>query len=347
LIKRTEGKNPMKSFKKSLGLAVAGILTVASLLPALGGIAAAAQITGRSVNISSALASASATYTFTFTVPTGTAVKSVGFQACTTGSGTCTTPSGFSVSGSTLASQPTGLGAASGWTASTATAGSLRILNAGNATAPSGAQTVVFSTVTNPSATNSTYYFRITSYSDAAWTTPLDTGTIATSTAGQVTVTATVDETLAFTLSSSTVALGSLSTGSTASGTSSMTASTNAASGYNVAVSGTTLTSGANTITALPSATASATNTKQFGINLVANTTPSVGTAISGSGTGAAQTGYATTNNFKFVSGDTVAAAAAATNSNTYTVSYIANIDGITSAGAYSTVLSYVATANY
>lgn len=337
----------MKAFKKSLFLALAGVLTIASALPYITATAAAAQITGRSVTIGSSQASVQTSYAFNFTVAGATAVKSASFTACTTASGTCTTPAGFTITGSTLASQPTGLGAASGWTANTATAGSLRILNASNSTAPTASQTVSFNTVTNPSTTNSTFFFRISTYSDSAWTTAIDTGTVATSTAGIVTVTATVDETLTFTLATSSVALGSLSSSSSASGTSNMTASTNATSGYNITVSGNTLQSGANQITALSSPTTSAIGSKQFGINLVANTTPSVGTAISGSGTGTAQTGYNSANNFKFASGDIVAASTGPTNANTYTVSYIANIDGITGAGAYSTNLNYVATANF
>lgn len=309
--------------------------------------ASAAQITNRSVAIGSSVASASTTYTFTFNRVSATPIQSVSFQACTTASGTCTTPSGFSVSSSTLPSQPTGLGAASGWTVSTATAGSLRLSNSSNSTAPSTTQTVYFGAVTNPSATNSTYFFRITTYSDASWSTPLDTGTIATSTAGQITVTATVDETLTFTLSSATAALGTLTTSGTGSATSTMTASTNAASGYAITVNGTTLTSGSNTITALSSPTASSVNNRQFGLNLVANTTPSVGSAVSGSGSGAAASGYNTSDSYKFVTGDTVASASAPTNSNTFTVSYIANIDGSTAAGSYSTVLTYIATANF
>jgi hypothetical protein len=239
------------------------------------------------------------------------------------------------------------MGTGSGWTVSTATAGSLRLTHASNSTAPSGSQTVYFGNVVNPSATNSTFYFRITTYSDSAWTTAIDTGTVATSTAGQITVTASVDETLTFTLASATAALGTLSTSSTGTATSSMTASTNGASGYSITVNGTTLTSGSNTITALSSGGTSSTNTKQFGLNLVANTTPSVGSAVSGSGTGAAASGYGTANNFRFVTGETVASATGPTNSNTFTVSYMANIDGSTAAGSYSTVLTYIATANF
>jgi len=187
----------------------------------------------------------------------------------------------------------------------------------------------------------------MTTYSTATWTTIIDTGTVAASTAGQITVTASVDETLTFTLASATVALGALSSAATGTGTSSMTVATNAGTGYSLTYSGTTLTSGTNTITALASPTASAVNGKQFGINLMNNTTPAIGTNTTGTGSGVPSTGYNTTNQFKFLTGDTIASASLPTNSNTYTTSYIANIDGATAAGAYSTVLTYVATANF
>ena len=311
-------------------------------------IASAAQITARKVTIGSSVASANTTYSFTFTVPSATVIKSAGFAACTTASGACTPAPGFSSASSTLTAQPTNLGDASGWTVDTNAAGSLRLTKTGNVAAPTGSQTVGFSSVTNPSATNSTFFMRITTYSDAAWTTAIDTGSVAVSTAGQITVTASVNETLTFTLANATVALGILSTSATGTGTSSMTVGTNAATGYSVNYSGTTLTSGANTITAMAAAAASTTNSKQFGINLMANTTPAVGSGVSGTGTGTAATGYNVADQFKFVvAGDVVASASAPTNDNVFTTSYIANIDAITAAGAYSTVLTYIATANF
>ncbi len=327
-----------------------GFSAIALLLAYYPNIAAAAPITSRTVTIGSSAASASTTYTFGFTVPSSTVIKSVGFAACTTASGTCTPVSGFSSSASTLAAQPSnldGAGTNTGWIVSTATSGELRLSKSTASVAPTGSQTVSFAGVVNPSTTNSTFFLRMTTYSDALWTTPIDTGTVAASTAGQVTVTANVDETLSFTLGSTTVALGTLSTAVTGTGTSSMTVSTNASNGYSLTYSGTTLTSGLNTITALASPTGSAVNSKQFGLNLMSNTTPAVGTGVSGTGTGTPATGYNTANLFKFNTGDTIASATLPTNSNTYTASYIANINGATAAGAYSTVLTYTATANF
>lgn len=347
-ITKTETPDTMSKTTVCIKRFAYGLSVIALVAVYYPNVVSAAQMTARSLTIGSSVPSATTTYVFAFTVPTATAIKSASFTACTTASGACTTPAGFSVTSSTLTAQPTNLGSASGWTVSTATAGSLRLANAANVTAPTGSQSVGFSSVVNPSATNATFFLRMSTFSDASWTTSIDAGTVASSTAGQITVTASVDETLSFTLASATVALGSLSTSATGSGSSSMTTSTNAGSGYSISVAGTTLTSGSNTITAIaPSASASTMNTKQFGINLMSNTTPAVGTATSGSGSGVPSAGYNTANQFKFTTGDTIASASVPTNSNTYTVSYIANIDGVTAPGAYSTILTYVATANF
>lgn len=337
-----------KTTNKLLHITSAVLLLVYSVLIAFAAPVSAAQITSRSLTLGSSAASTVTTYQFSFTVPTtGTIVKSIAADICTTASGTCTKPTGFANNSSTLASQPTGLGDATGWTVSTSTDGSLRASKTGNATTPSGSQSITWGNVTNPSATNSTFFARITTYSDASWTTAVDTGTVASSTAGQVTVSASVGETLSFTLAAQSVDLGTLTASSTGSGTSTMSAATNAGSGYSITVNGSTLTAGLNTITALAAKTASSQGSEQFGLNLKDNAAPNVGSEVSGSGSGAASTNYNTADQYRFVSGDTVASAAAATNTNTYTVSYIANVTASTEPGSYSTVLTYIATANF
>lgn len=327
----------------------AGISAVAVLSVLLLSIApvAAGQATSRKLTLGSSVASASTTYTFEFALPSATVLQSAEFQICTTASGACSTPAGFSNSSSTLASQPTNLGDASGWTVNTATSGSLRLSKSGNSAAPTGTTTVSFGNVTNPSATNSTFFARMTTYSNANWTGAVDTGTFAASTAGQVSVTASIDETLTFTLANQNVSLGTVTSGSTTgSGTSTMAASTNANSGYAITVSGSTLTSGSNQFTALATNAASNNTASQFGLNLKDNATPNVGSEASG-GSGAAATNYNLADSFRFVSGETVASASGASNTTTYTVSYIANASSTQPAGTYTTTLTYIATANF
>lgn len=323
----------------------------------------AGTITGRIITLSTSVASAAGVdYTLASSdLPTaGTPVKSVTVQFCTAPTGVCVAPAGISALVSTLASQPTGLGAVAGWTVNTAVANELRIGNAGNASNPAGAVNIPWSAVTNPSTTNTTFFGVITTYSAADFATgPLDTGTVALSTATQIQVSLSVLEILTFctgtsitgtncaTVAGSSVNLGDGSTTAASSGTSVMAASTNAATGYTITITGTTLTSGANTIAALAAQTGSNPGSSQFGINLKANTTPGVGTNVSGGGTGTATANYNTVDQFRFVSGDSVASVAVPTNANTFTISYIANIAGVTPPGNYITNMTYVATANF
>jgi hypothetical protein len=264
-------------------------------------------------------------------------------------------PSGLVTTSATLTAQ-TG---ATGFSIVNSTNGAPYITR--TAAAASGAVSYTLGSITNPTATNTTFYVRITTYASTDTTGgSTDTGTVAASTATQISVSATVDESLTFctgtsgiTSSScagatgSSVALGTITTSSTGSGTSQIGITTNAGSGYAVTVAGNTLTSGSNTITALASQTASTQGSSQFGINLKANTTPSVGSDPAGAGTANPTSNYNTANQFRFVSGDQVASSASADNFRLFTVSYIANVAGNTAAGSYSTTLTYVATATF
>lgn len=306
-----------RKFKKALLIIPILGLVVLPLVNALP--VGASPITGRAITLSNSAGGATGvTYTLTTAaLPSSTAVKSMKVQMCVT-IASCGTLTGFA-SSATLASQPTGLGATTSWSASAATTNELRITHATNTTAPSGPVTVSWTGVTNPTANNTTFYALITTYSDSAYTTPIDSGTVALSTASQIQVALAVYETLTFcagtsitgqncgTIAGNTVNLGTGSTTATQSGTSVMAASTNAGSGYSITVNGATLTSGANTITALPTGGTSSVGTKQFGLNLVSNATPSVGSAVSGTGTAAAVTNYGTANTFRFATGETIA----------------------------------------
>lgn len=361
------GKMNKSLIKKILSSSIKSLLVITLVLTPFiySHIAQAAQITGRKVTLSNSAGSASGVQydLVSDALPTtGTAVKSVSLTACTTASGACSTPSGFVNSSSTLVSQPTGLGSGSGWTVNTSTAGSLRIVNAANATTPSGAVAISWGNVTNPTATNTTYYLRMTTYSDSAWTTSIDSGVIAVSTATQIAVSASVDETLTFctgtsgiTSSScagatgSSVSLGTITPTTSGTGTSQIGATTNATTGYTITYNGATLTSGGNTITPIgATAAASSQGTEQFGINLKANTSPTTfGADPAGTGTAVPTTQYNTANSFAFVAGTptSIVAPTAADNFRLFTVSYLANVAGTTEPGTYTTTLTYVCTA--
>lgn len=155
-------------------------------------------------------------------------------------------------------------------------------------------------------------------------------------------------QTLTFSLGANSLNLGTLSSTAVVSSSHTLNVATNASGGMVVTVSGATLTSGANTITACATGCTSSIGSEQFGINLKDNVTPNVGLEASGTPPiGVAAAGYATVDNFRFVSGETIASSAGAINDTTFTVSYIVNIAAPTEAGSYTTTLTYVATATF
>ena len=189
-----------------LHLSVALGLIMTALLPSLiGRSALAAQMTSRSLTISSGKPSqTSVTYTYGFTTITSAAVQSIEFEACTTAVGTCTGPTGMTINAGTEASR-------SGWTNATtfarnATGGGgctpaanvLCLDRTQAASETAGARTLGWNTQTNPSTANSSFFVRITLYSDTGWTTSTDTGTVASAVVQTLTVNAAVAEILNF-----------------------------------------------------------------------------------------------------------------------------------------------------
>lgn len=166
----------------------------------------------------------------------------------------------------------------------------------------------------------------------------------------QVSVTATVDQSLTFSISDNTIEFGTLTpsddtfaddSGGNATEVEAhnLIVGTNAGQGYTLTLNGSTLTSGGFTISPIGSSnTASSVGTEQFGLRL---------TASGGSGTVSAP--YAASG-FAFDSAafpDEVASASGASANTTYSARYIANIASNTEAGAYSATLTYVAAANF
>ena len=152
---------------------------------------------------------------------------------------------------------------------------------------------------------------------------------------------------LSFAVNENFAPLGTLTTAGAATNETTFSVSTNAVDGYAVSVAGSTLTSiSGSHINALSDPANSDPGTEQFGINLVANSTPSVGDDPDG-GIGQAASGYSDINKFKYVSGSTVATASTYSKNTDFTISYLANISNQTVAGGYSTNITLIATAQF
>ena len=168
----------------------------------------------------------------------------------------------------------------------------------------------------------------------------------------QTGATTTDDPALTVSVDTSSVNLGALSTSITKTGTATFSVINYTSYGYIVQVLGGTPNNGGHSLTGLASPTASATNTEQFGINLKDNTAPDIGAEVqqipdNTFGFGVAATGYNTVDNFKYVSGDTIASAPKSSGKTIYTISYIANITNSTPGGSYSSNQTLVVIGTY
>jgi hypothetical protein len=121
---------------------------------------------------------------------------------------------------------------------------------------------------------------------------------------------------------------------------------TNAADGYSLRVSGSTMTSGGSIINAM-SGTAAVKGTSQFGINLRANAAPVIGQDPQGPGSATVTAGYNQPNQFRFNSGDVLASSTDPNDFKKFTISYIVDIPNGQAGGLYSTTLVYLCLANF
>jgi hypothetical protein len=204
--------------KRALLVLITLVMTGGGLAPLLSiGNVSAATVSQRSLQIGTAVISASTTYTYSFVPATSAAIQSLKFQACTAPVGTCTAPTGLSFSGAGST------GTVTGWTTNTNftkgagsnnCTGSASVLcasrTAATAESTTGSRSVAFTAVTNPDGTscatiNCTFFVRITTFSDTAYLTAVDSGVVASATTQTLTVNATVQENLTFCVGSTTV----------------------------------------------------------------------------------------------------------------------------------------------
>lgn len=340
-------KNLLKNYLVTASILVMGLLTSFPIQ--------AAELTPRLLKLGNSSPTSANPNQFTFTIATGASIGSISFQYCTTASGACMVPVGLNSTGASLSSQS----GATGFVINATTNGYPYITRAAaNIPAATVVSYTIFNVV-NPTATNTTYYARITTYTGSDGTTgPIDSGTIAVSTATPIQLTGVTPPILVFcvgtsitsdctTIAGNSINFGDFSPVLTRSDVSVMQASSNAANGYSITVNGTTLASGVNTIPALTSQATSSPGTGQFGLNLRANSIPTVGSDPTGSGIGTFNPNYGTADQYRFINGDIVAQASGPSNANTYKSSYIVNIGGAQAAGVYTATLTYICTASF
>ena len=392
----------MKTHHKSFTRIFSAFILVAAILVQTyqASTASAAQITTRKLTLlagptgdGGSLPGGTVNHQFDFTTVGGTNVGSIKFEYCTTaaevaGGLDCDLPLGLSTASAALGTQS---GDVIGFTAidGTTTPGTVVISRAA-AAAGAGTSRYTLNSIVNPgdpdTDPNVTFFVRISTHTSLDGSgAALDTGTVTASTADAIVLDGTMPESLVF-CTGATVGLtlgvpdcatatdGAISFNQlfsptdTATAESQMVASTNAGAGYAIAVHGTTLTSGSNTIAPIGATASGIRGVSQFGLNLRANTTATstvaVGAdvAVASNGTnyrGQPADDYKIIDNFKYVSGNVVANSYSdgddlnavdtpgGSDAQIFTVSYMVNVPGSQPAGTYSTTLTYICTPTF
>ena len=158
---------------------------------------------------------------------------------------------------------------------------------------------------------------------------------------------------LQFIVNGTNTDVGGLSTGLTTTTTATFSVKSYLSSGYSVVTVSNPPKNNSYTMHALSTPTASTVGTEQFGMNLVANTSPITFGAdpsqnpSSAFSFGAASSGYNTTNLYEYVPGSTIAYSSTSSGETDYTISYIYNISNLTPGGIYSFNDVLVATATF
>lgn len=158
------------------------------------------------------------------------------------------------------------------------------------------------------------------------------------------------DPTLTVQINSSAASFGSFSPTNASMATASFSVSNYTAFGYVVQIEGSPPKNGSRTIPALATEASSNPGTEQFGINLVANTSPvSIGANPDQGqfGQGIAHPDYATPNKYHYNSGDIIASAPKSSGLTKFTVSYLVNVAPLTKGGAYKTNQTIIVIGTY
>ncbi len=320
--------------------------------------ALAATLDSRSVSISTAIPGAVSQHSFGSTIPSTAVIGSIIFEYCSNSplnENPCTPPVGLDVLGALLTSQSGNVGFTINLSASSANQLVLTRLPSPGLTTFS---TYVFDNIINPSDSAS-IYVRVRTYSSTDATGLFnDYGSVAFATVESLNVDAFVPPHLTF-CSGITVALNctaangfyidlnELKRSTPNTGTSQYSGSSNDPGGYSVKILGNTMTAGNNTIPALINPSPSLPGTSQFGVNLRANTNPSVGEEAVGPGTAAPSPNYNVPNNFMFQSGSNLSSSSLSTEFNLFTISYLVNVSANQEPGIYSATLTFMATAAF
>jgi hypothetical protein len=325
----------------------------------LGGQAlAVTRFYNRSLYINNAVPGATSSYTISFEFHTLTSVGSIDMLFCfdPIPDHPCNAPTGLDVSHAVLSSQ-TG---ETGFSISKETTNEI-VLSRTPSLVGSEISSYTFTGIVNPSDTTQSFSARLSDYTSTdASGTLIDLGSVLSEVTNPVVLETQVPPLLVFCLAQQVAQdcttadggnysdMGNLYPDQTLTASSQMAAGTNASSGYIITANGPTMMAGLHSIAALTHPTPSNPGVNQFGINLVANTQPLIGSDPDGASTNAqVEQGYNIPNEYEYNSGNVVAEAPNVSLIRRFTVSYIVNSAADLPAGVYTTTLTFICSGQF
>lgn len=270
----------------------------------------------------------------------------------------CVTPAGLDVSNAVL-SQQTG---ETGFSISTQSTNHIVLTRSPTMIAgPGSASSYTFENIVNPTDISQAFSIRLRSHASTDATGPLiDFGSVRGKVTNAIVLETQVPPMLIFCLAGQVedncagtndnyyTDMGELSPTSTLTAQSEMAVGTNATAGFVITANGAPMAAGTSVIEGLAIPTESRPGTNQFGINLVQNTTPVVGSDPEGTWLNAVPyADYGIPNRYKFVSGDPVAYSPNVSLMKKFTISYIVNSSEDLRPGVYTTTVTFVASGRF
>lgn len=320
--------------------------------------AKSAALLTRSVTVGTSEIAATTNHNYSFVLNSAGNLGSIEFEYCANSpliTSPCLAPSGLDTDSSLLASQSGAVGFSID--AALTTGNKIVISRPSGPNLAAQPASYDFSNIINPDSNGQTYV-RVKTFASSDATGPhTDDGAVVFATVSKVLVEGFVPPYLTFctavtvsldcaSLNGYFLNLGELSNTSANVATSQYSGATNDPGGFSTTLAGSTMASGTFVIPPLTSPSPSSPGVSQFGLNLVANSSPAVGQNKVGSGSSTAHAGYNSPNNFKFGS-ELISSSSLPTNFDIFTVSYLVNVSAAQHPGVYSATLTYIATAAF
>lgn len=320
---------------------------------------ASTRLEDRSLFTQSNVPGATTSYKVSFRYMTPTPINSVDFLVCINPIPyeACVPPPGFDASQATLADQS----GETGYSISAKSANHIVLSRSSSALPINTLSSYTFDNIKNPTNTNQSFSIRLRTHttSDATGT-QVDFGSVKAQMTEGVEIQAQVPPMLIFCLAQQVADdcadtndtyytnMGTLDPESPLVARSQMAVGTNATAGFAITAVGTPLAAGTSVIDGIESPTESTPGVNQFGINLVANSSPAIGEDPEGIWANALPTpDYGIPNQYKYVSGDVVASSPNVSLMKKFTVSYVVNVSPYLRAGVYTTTITYIASGRF